>query len=114
MGRLLIKLIGLILIFTGLYFFSQNIIFVRGYYLPFFSRLPATISVLAIMAGGFTLVFFLGKASNLAWFLLLIGIVLVFFSGGVIFRATTLWNLFVAFASLTIGYKLFNKGRINF
>lgn len=112
MGRLLIRLIGLILLFTGLYFLSQNTIFVSGYYLPFFRRLPATVSVLAIMVSGFTLVFFLRKASNFAWILLWIAIVLVFLSGGAMFRSTSLWHLVVAFASLTVGYKLFNEGRI--
>ncbi|MEH2307847.1 MULTISPECIES: hypothetical protein [unclassified Nostoc] len=114
MGRLLIKLIGLILFFTGLYFFGQNIIFVSGYYIPFSSRLPATASVLAIMAGVFTLVFYRREASQLGWILLGIGIVLVFLSGGVIFRSTSLWNLFVAFGALATGYKLLNEGRINF
>ncbi|MBW4674326.1 MAG: hypothetical protein KME52_09985 [Desmonostoc geniculatum HA4340-LM1] len=114
MGRLLIKLIGLILLFTGLYFFGQNIIFVSGYYSIFSRSLPATASVLAIMAGALTLVFFHREASNLGWILLGIGIVLVFLSGGVIFRSTSLWNLLVAFTALTVGYKLLNQGRINF
>ncbi|MCC5598616.1 hypothetical protein [Nostoc favosum] len=39
-------------------------------YLPFFSRLPATVSVSAIMAGAFTLVFFMRQATNLAWIFL--------------------------------------------
>ncbi|MBC1236048.1 hypothetical protein [Nostoc sp. 2RC] len=113
MARLWIKLIGLILLFTGLYFFTQNIIFVAGYY-SFSRSLPATASVLAMMAGTFTLVFFHREASNLGWILLGVGVVLVFLSGGVIFRSTSLWNLLVAFTALAVGYKLFNQGRINF
>ncbi|MDZ7963337.1 MAG: hypothetical protein RMY34_36740 [Aulosira sp. DedQUE10] len=114
MIRLLIKLIGLVLIFIGIYFFGQNIIFVSGYYSIFLRSLPATASVLAIMAGLLTLVFFRREASNLGWILLGIGIVLVFLSGGVFFRSTSLWNLFVALAALVAGYKLLNQGRINF
>lgn len=114
MSRLLIKLIGLILIFTGIYFFGQNIIFVSGYYTIFSRGLLATVSVLATMAGSLTLVFFRREASNLGWILLGVGIVLVFLSGGVIFRSTSLWNLFVAFTALAAGYKLLNEGRINF
>ncbi|MBW4555008.1 MAG: hypothetical protein KME59_03545 [Trichormus sp. ATA11-4-KO1] len=114
MGRLLTKLIGLILLFIGIYFFTQNIIFVSGYYSLFYRRLPATVSVLAIMAGVFTLLFFRKETSNLGWILLAIGIVLVFLSGGVIFRSTSLWNLLVAFAALISGYKLLNEGKINF
>ncbi len=114
MGRLLIKLVGLILLLAGLYFFGQNIIFVSGYYSYFYRSLPATGSVLAMMAGIFTLVFFSRQTGNLGWFLLGIGIVLVFLSGGVILRPTSLWSFCVAFTAFTAGYKLLNEGRINF
>jgi hypothetical protein len=114
MVRLLIKLIGLILLFAGLYFFGQNIIFVSGYYSYFYRRLPATGSVLAVMAGIFALLFFRRKTGNLGWFLLGIGIVLIFLSGGVILRPTSLWSFCVAFTTFIVGYKLLNEGRINF
>lgn len=114
MVGLLIRLISLILLFTGLHFFSQNIIFVSGYYLPFFSRLPATVYVSAIIAGAFVLVFFMRQATNFAWIFLWIGIVLVFLSGRVILKPTSLWNFIIAFAALISGYKLLNQGRINF
>ncbi|BAY97898.1 hypothetical protein NIES37_18460 [Tolypothrix tenuis PCC 7101] len=114
MSRLLIKLIGLVLVFIGIYFFGQNIIFVSGYYSIFSRSLPATASVLAIMAGLITLMFFGREARNLGWGLLGLGLVLVFLSGGVFFRATSLWNLFVACAALVAGYKLLSQGRINF
>lgn len=113
MGRLLIKLIGLILLVTGIYFFGQNIIFVSGYYSYFYRSLPATGSVLAIMAGIFTLVFFRRETANIGWILLGIGIVLVFLSGGVILRPTSLWNFLIAFTALAVGYKFLNEGRIN-
>lgn len=114
MGRLLIKLIGLILLLTGIYFFGQNIIFASGYYSYFYRSIPATGSVLAIMAGVFLLVFFRRETGNLGWILLSIGIVLVFLSGGVILRPTSLWNFFIAFTALVVGYKLLNEGRMNF
>ncbi|MEH1792205.1 MULTISPECIES: hypothetical protein [unclassified Nostoc] len=114
MGRLLIKLIGLILLFIGLYFFGQNIIFVSSYYSYFYGRLPATASVLATMIGVFALVFFRRETGNLGWIFLGIGIVLIFLSGGVILKPTSLWNFIIAFAALAAGYKLLNEGRINF
>jgi hypothetical protein len=114
MGRLFIKLVGLILLFLGLYFFGQNIIFVSGYYSFFYRSLPATGSVLTLMAGIFALIFFPRETGNFGWILLGIGIVLVFLSGGVILRPTSLWNFCVAFTSLAVGYKLLNQGRINF
>ncbi|MEH2148071.1 hypothetical protein [Nostoc sp.] len=114
MGRLLIKLIGLILLFTGLYFFGQNIIFVSGYYSYFYRSLPATTSVLATMAGIFALAFFRRETGNLGWIFLGIGIVLIFLSGGVILKPTSLWNFIIAFTALATGYKLLSEGRINF
>ena len=114
MSRLLIKLIGLILLFVGLYFFGQNIIFASGYYPYFYSKIPATASVLAIIAGVLSLVFFRRQTGNLGWIFLGIGIVLVFLSGGVLLKPTSLWNFLVAFTTLTVGYKLLTEGRINF
>ncbi|BAZ47672.1 hypothetical protein NIES4103_02740 [Nostoc sp. NIES-4103] len=114
MGNLLIKLIGIILLFTGIYFLGQNIIFASGYYSYFYRSLSATGSVIAIMAGVLALVFFRRETGNLGWILLSIGIVLVFLSGGVILRPTSLWNFFIAFTALAVGYKLLNEGRINF
>ncbi|BAY19189.1 hypothetical protein NIES2109_49910 [Nostoc sp. HK-01] len=113
MSRLLIKLIGLILLFLGLYFFGQNIIFVSGYYSFFYRSLPATGSVLAIMSGIFALIFFPRETGNFGWILLGIGIVLVFLSGGVILRPTSLWSFAVAFTAMSLGFKLLNQGRIN-
>jgi hypothetical protein len=114
MGRLLIKLAGLILLFTGLYFLGKNIIFASGYYSYFYRSLPATGSVLAIMGGVFSLVFFRRQTGNFGFILLSIGIVLVFLSGGVILQPTSLWNFLVSFTALAVGYKLLNEGRINF
>ncbi|MEH2181807.1 hypothetical protein [Nostoc sp.] len=114
MDRLLIKLIGLILLLTGLYFFGQNIIFVSGYYSYFYRSLPATASVLATMIGIFALIFFQRETGNLGWIFLGISIVLVFLSGGVILMPTSLWNFIIAFTTLASGYKLLNEGRINF
>lgn len=114
MGNLLIKLIGLFLLLTGIYFLGQNIIFASGYYPYFYRSLPATGSVIAIMAGVFALVFFHRETGNLGWILLSIGIVLVFLSGGVILRPTSLWNFFIAFTALAVGYKILNEGRIRF
>jgi hypothetical protein len=114
MGRLLIKFVGLSLLLIGIYFFGQNIIFVSGYSTLFYHGFPATASSVAIMLGIFALVFFRRETGNLGWILLGIGTVLIFLSGGVIFRPTSLWNLFLAFASLTVGFKLLNEGRINF
>jgi hypothetical protein len=112
--RFLIKLIGVCLLFTGLYFFGQNIIFASRYYSYFYRSIPATASVVAIMAGVLTLTFFRRETGNLGWIFLAIGIVLVFLSGGVILRPISLWNFLVAFTACAAGYKLLSQGRIDF
>ncbi len=114
MGRLLIKFLGLILILIGIYFFGQNIVFVSHYYPYSYLGIPATASVFAIMSGVLALIFFRRETGSFGWILLGIGIVLVFLSGGVILKQTSLWNFLVAFTTLVAGYKLLNEGRINF
>ncbi|MDB9375139.1 hypothetical protein [Nodularia sphaerocarpa] len=113
MGRLLIKIIGLSLLLVGIYFFAQNIIFVSSYY-SFYQRFPATLSGLAIILGIFLLLFFRRETGNVGYFLLAIGLVLVFFNGRVFFKPTSLWNLLVALGALISGYQLLNTGKVRF
>ncbi|MBD2740621.1 hypothetical protein [Coleofasciculus sp. FACHB-1120] len=114
MTRLFIKLIGFILLLAGVYFLGKNIIFASHYFPYYWRNLPAMGSVLAIMGGVICLMFFRRETGTFGAFLLGLGIVLVFMSGGVILRQTSLWNFFVGFAALAGGYKLLNEGRINF
>lgn len=103
------RLLGIILIIAGIYFLGQNIIFATYYF-----SIPALGSVLAIIAGIIALVFFPRETGNLGWILFSIGIVLVFISGGVILRPTSLWNFLVSFTALAVGYKLLNGSRFRF
>jgi hypothetical protein len=114
MSRLLIKLIGVFLLLFGVYYLGQDIIFTTRYYPYFWRSMPAAGSVLAITGGVIALVFFRREAGNLGWFLLALGIVLVFLSGGVLLQATTLWKLFIGLVALAVGYKLLSEGRIRF
>ncbi|KYC39469.1 hypothetical protein WA1_32640 [Scytonema hofmannii PCC 7110] len=111
MSRTFIKLTGLILLLVCIYYLGQNIIFASSYYGYFFNSIPASGSMLAVISGIFTLIFFPKHTDNLGWILLGIGIVLAFLSGGVIFKTTSLWNFFVAFSALSVGYKLLDEGR---
>lgn len=85
------------------------------YYSPFFWRnLPALGSVLSIMGGVISLIWFRRQTGNFGWILLILGIVLVFLTGGVFLKPTSLWNFMIAFAALVSGYKLMTAGRIRF
>lgn len=108
------RLLGIIIFITGIYFLGQNIIFATTSFPYYYRSIPATGSVLSIIAGIISLIFFRRTTGNLGWILLGIGIVLVFLSGGVILRATSLWNFFVSFTALAVGCKLINEGRVRF
>lgn len=111
MGRLLSKIIGLVLLVAGIYFLSRNIFF-STHSRYFWRSLPAAGSVLCLISGVISLVYFRRQSAPLGWVLLGVGIVLVFLSGGVVLHATSLWNFLVAFASMTMGFKLLTESRI--
>ncbi|MBW4582932.1 MAG: hypothetical protein KME42_25475 [Tildeniella nuda ZEHNDER 1965/U140] len=108
------QLFGLLLLLAGIYFLGQNIIF-STYYSPYFWRnLPAVGSVLAIMGGVTSLLFFRRQTGSFGWALLILGIVFVFLSGGVVLKPTSLWSFMIAFAALISGFKLLTEGRLRF
>jgi uncharacterized membrane protein HdeD (DUF308 family) len=103
------KILGLFLLVAGIYFLGQNIMF-STYFSPFFWRnLPAIGSVLCIMGGTASLSCFPRQTGTFGWILIMAGIVLVFLSGGVFLKPTSLWNFMIAFAALVSGYKLMTE-----
>jgi hypothetical protein len=113
MTRFLIKLVGLFLVMAGIYFLGQNISF-STYSYGFWQLLPARASVLCLMGGALSLVFFRRETGQFGWILLVLGIVLVFLSGGVFLKPTSLWDFLVAFTAIASGYKLLTEGRVSF
>lgn len=114
MVRLIVKLVGLLLLIAGIYFLGQNIVFASSLYSYFWGSIPAAGSILSLMAGIFCLLFFRRETGNFGWFLLILGIIFVFLSGGVFLRPTSLWQFVIAFTALAAGYKLLNEGRVTF
>ena len=55
-----------------------------------------------------------GAVADIRWILLGVGAVLVFLSGGIILRATSLWEFFIAFVALAGGFQLMTSGSIRF
>lgn len=112
--RWISKLIGLALLLVGIYFLGQNIIFTTRLAAYWWRDISAAGSVVAIVAG--VLMLFYGGRSirETGWLLVGLGILLVFVSGGVILRPTSLWTFFLSLLSLTGGYQLLTAGRLNF
>jgi len=104
------KLLGIFLVVGGIYFLAQNIVFYPYYY----NNIWTTASVLSIICGTISLLFFHRETGNLSWILLGMGIVVFIFNGGVLFRPISLWNLLVSLAALATGYKLLTEGKVRF
>ncbi|NEP15034.1 MAG: hypothetical protein F6K14_33650 [Symploca sp. SIO2C1] len=112
--RFFIKLVGLALVFVGIYFLGQNIFFTTQISPYWWRDISATASVLTITGGIISILFFRRAVGELGWILIGLGIILVFVSGRVILRPTSLWYFFLSFASLIAGFKLITTGRIDF
>lgn len=112
--RLLIKLVGLALLLVGIYFLGQNIVFTSHISRYWWRDISAAGSVLSLITGIISLLFFRSATGSLGWVLVGLGIVLVFVSGNVILMPTSLWYFFLSFASLAAGLKLITTGRIDF
>lgn len=108
------RLLGIALLILGIYFLGQNIIFATHYSPYLWRDIPAAASVLAIMGGIISILFFSRQTGNLGWILLGLGAVLVFLSGGVMLKPTSLWNFFISFAALAGGFQLITQGRLRF
>jgi hypothetical protein len=108
---LIARLIGIILIGTGIYFLGNNIIFTTNVYPYFWRGIAADGSILALIAGVMMLVFLPTRQKSWGWIPIIIGVVLVFFSSRAILNPTSLWQFLLSFAAMAVGYKLASQGR---
>jgi hypothetical protein len=109
---LIARLIGIILMGTGIYFLGNNIIFTTNVYPYFWRGIAADGSILALIAGVMMLVFLPAREKSWGWIPIIIGIVLVFFSSRAILNPTSLWQFLLSFAAMAVGYKLVSQGRL--
>ncbi|MBD2655089.1 MULTISPECIES: hypothetical protein [Synechocystis] len=109
---LIARLIGIVLIGTGIYFLGNNIIFTTNVYPYFWRGIAADGSILALIAGVMMLVFLPAREKSWGWIPIIIGVVLVFFSSRAILNPTSLWQFLLSFASMAVGYKLATQGRL--
>ena len=112
MTRFLSQLVGFALLLAGVYFLGQNIIFTTqaaGYW---WKAIPATGSILMVLAGVFFLASDRSSNREIGWILLGLGIVLAFLGGGVIVKPTSLWTFVVSALAFVTGYKFVTTGRL--
>lgn len=109
---MLARLIGLGLLLLGIYFLGQNIYFTTNPYPYWWRGIAADSSILCLTAG--VLLFFAlpSREKMLAFFCLLIGILLVFISSKAILKPTSLWQFVLSLFSFYAGSELFTKGRL--
>ncbi len=111
--RILYFLGGITLMLLGVYFLGKNILFTTNVY-PWWRGIAADVSVLSLCIGTFMLIFLKGDAKILGWIGVGIGIVCVFLSSRAILSPTSLWQFFLAFGSMSLGYKMMSTRRSPF
>lgn len=112
--RFLVTLVGLVLMVFGIYYLGQNVVFGTPMGRFTWRTIAAQTSVLMLTGGIMGLVFLPLRSKNLAWGIIAAAIVVVFASGGVWLRPTTLWQFLMALISMTLGYRLMIDGQIRF
>ncbi|MEL6602752.1 MAG: hypothetical protein AAFP20_05935 [Cyanobacteria bacterium J06614_10] len=110
--RALIKLIGFGLLFWSIYLLGHNIFFTTNVYPYFWRGIAADISVIALAIGVLCLVFLPRTFRGIGWFSIITGVFCVFVSSRAILNPTSLWEFFIAFIVMAIGYKMMSTGRI--
>lgn len=110
--RLLLRLIGLSLLIFGIYFLGNKIIFTTNVYPDWWRGVAANASVFALTLGVLMLVFSPERNKKFGWIGITVGIVLIFLSSRAVLNPTSLWQFFLSFFSIAVGYKMLTTGRL--
>jgi hypothetical protein len=106
------KLTGIALMLLSFYFLGQNIMFTSSIGRYWWIDISAAGAVITLFLGVLSLVFGGRELKALGWLLLFIAALLIFVSAGVILKPTSLWDFFLAVASMVCGWSLFRFGRL--
>ena len=110
--RTFVKLIGFCLLMFSIYLLGHNILFTTNVSPYWWRGIAADASVLFLAIGVLSIVFLPSEFKEIGWVSTAIGILLVFMSSRAILNPTSLWEFFLAFMVMAIGYKLFSTGRV--
>ncbi|MBE9064830.1 hypothetical protein [cf. Phormidesmis sp. LEGE 11477] len=110
--RAFVKLTGFCLLIYSIYLLGHNILFTTNVYPYWWRGIAADVSVLFLAIGVLSIVFLPDEFKEIGWVSTAIGILAVFMSSRAILNPTSLWEFFLAFMVMAIGYKLFSTGRV--
>lgn len=110
--RIFVKLLGSCLLLYSIYLLGHNIIFTTNVSPYWWRGIAADASVILLAIGVLSLVFLPREFKEIGWVSTGLGIVSVFLSSRAILNPTSLWEFFLAFLVMSVGYKLFSTGRI--
>jgi hypothetical protein len=113
-GVFMANILGVVLVLVSVYFLGDQIWFSSYVYSNWWQQTSATASVVAMIVGVGSLTFWRQTMGNFGWAFIAISIILVFLSGGVILRPTSLWHFLVSMLAFASGYQLLTRGRIKF
>ena len=109
--RAITKIIGFCLLMFSIYLLGHNIFFTTNVSPYWWRGISADASVLFLSAGVLSLVFLPREFKEIGWISTAVGILLIFVSSRAILNPTSLWEFFLAFMVVAVGYKLFSTGR---
>lgn len=110
--RTFIKLIGFGLLMWSIYLLGHNILFTTNISPYWWKGIAADASVFFLAIGVLSLVFLPDEFKKIGWVSTAIGILSVFMSSRAILNPTSLWEFFIAFILMALGYKMFSTGRL--
>jgi len=108
--KFLLRLLGFGLLLLGIYFLGRNIVFTTHGY-PWWRGIAADASIIALTSGMLMLIFLPRDSKNFGWIAVVIGVLLVFLSSRAILNPTSLWQFFLSFGSIAVGYRMLTTGR---
>ncbi|NJN23530.1 MAG: hypothetical protein HC810_02900 [Acaryochloridaceae cyanobacterium RL_2_7] len=97
----------------GIYFLGQNIYFTTDVYPYWWRGVSADASILSLTAGVISLFYFPRREKIVGWFLLGLGIILIFASSRAILSPTSLWQFCLSLGCFTGGFQLMSRGKLN-